>query len=270
MASPLSESAPWDHVAPRYNDTSRHFLRLFVECGLQQLDLRPQMRALDIACGPGTAALLLAPQVHEVVAADFSPQMLEFLRQNLQAEQVGNVAVLHADGQDLPLWNGEFDVAVSFFGLMFFPDRQRGFAELHRVLAPGGQAVVSSWAPLAQSSALVALFAAMANADPSRTLPPPDPTSLENPEVLAAELVAAGFVDVRVEPCRQMLEVTDVAEFWRGMVDGNAMLQWVKGRTDPALWLEREQLALAWLRQNLAVPAQVDSLAWLGFGRKAG
>ncbi len=75
---------------------------------------------------------------------------------------------------------------------------------------------------------------------------------------------------MRVEPCRRAIEVTDVAEFWRGMVDGNAMLQWVKGRTDPALWFEREQMSLAWLRDHLAVPSQVDSLAWLGFGRKGG
>lgn len=55
------------------------------------------------------------------------------------------------------------------------------------------------------------------------------------------------------------------------MVDGNAMLQLARSRTDPALWLARERISLEWLRQHLQpLPASVDSTAWLGFGRKAG
>ncbi len=44
---------------------------------------------------------------------------------------------LVANAQTQPYADETFDTAVSLFGLMFFPDRQRGFAEIHRTLKPG-------------------------------------------------------------------------------------------------------------------------------------
>ena len=94
---------------------------------------------LDVACGPGTLAFLAARRGAEVMAVDFCAGMIGELAARL-AETPAAIEARVADGMDLPLESGAFDAAFSMFGLMFFPDRARGFAELHRVLRPGGVA----------------------------------------------------------------------------------------------------------------------------------
>ena len=80
----------------------------------------------------------MAPAVRHVTSVDFSAAMLDQLRRNIAAANAANVEIVEADGQALPFPDDSFDVGVSMFGLMFFPDRGKGFAELFRVLAPGG------------------------------------------------------------------------------------------------------------------------------------
>jgi SAM-dependent methyltransferase len=50
-----------------------------------------------------------------------------------------------ADVIDLPFDDGSFDVVVSQFGVMFFPDRPKAFAEIGRVLRPGGVFIFNTW-----------------------------------------------------------------------------------------------------------------------------
>ena len=80
-----------------------------------------------------------------MTAIDFSPAMIEKLRERASAESVPIESHV-GDGQALPFADASFDRAFSMFGLMFFPDRILGLRELVRVLVPGGVAVVSSWA----------------------------------------------------------------------------------------------------------------------------
>ncbi len=52
-----------------------------------------------------------------------------------------------ADAESLPFADGEFDVALSTFGVMFAPDQQRAAAELLRVVRPGGRIGLANWTP---------------------------------------------------------------------------------------------------------------------------
>jgi ubiquinone/menaquinone biosynthesis C-methylase UbiE len=74
--------------------------------------------------------------------------MIARLRERAAREGVADIDARVADGCALPFPDASFDAGFSSFGLMFFPDRARGFGELLRVLRPGAQAVVSSWAPM--------------------------------------------------------------------------------------------------------------------------
>ena len=150
-AGPLASPDPWNLVAEGYEQTTRKFLEGFSRSGLAMLRYGGETRAIDVACGPGTTTLLLAPAVRQVTSVDFSAAMLGQLRRNIAAAKTANVEIVEADGQALPFADNSFDLGVSMFGLMFFPDRRKGFAELCRVLGPGGQALVSSWAPAEQS-----------------------------------------------------------------------------------------------------------------------
>src|SRR5690606_38246203 len=162
-----------------------------------------------------------------------------------------------------------FDLGVSMFGILFFPDRRRGFRELFRVLRPGGQVLVSSWAPIARSSAMQLLFAALRAADPNVRPPEADPTSLENPEVFERELREAGFRDVCVEEVEHTLEVHSADDFWHEMVRGSAPMALLRRKLGEAEWTRQEEIARGYLREHLTeLPARLGSTAYLAVGTR--
>jgi SAM-dependent methyltransferase len=152
------------------------------------------------------------------------------------------------------------------FGLMFFPDRPKGYAELRRVLRPGAKAVVSSWAPIADSPLLSLMFGAVRVIDSSWPAPQRDPLGLENPDVLAAELRAAGFTDVEIVPHTLTVEVSDAADVWARMVRSSAPLVLLRRRIGEAAWAEREPHAVAYIETELAKASELSTTAWLGVG----
>ena len=70
-----------------------------------------------------------------------------------------------ADAENLPFPDGEFDVALSTFGVMFAPNQPRAAAELLRVVRPGGRIGLANWTP---EGFIGELFRVMA-----RFVPPP-------------------------------------------------------------------------------------------------
>lgn len=97
---------------------------------------------LEIAAGTGVVTRLLADIARTVVATDLNAAMLQ-----VAAERVttGNVTFQPADAQHLPFDDGSFDTVVCQFGVMFVPDKARMYADLNRVLRPGGQLLFSVW-----------------------------------------------------------------------------------------------------------------------------
>ena len=95
---------------------------------------------LDVPCGGGVALRGLRPgQGVRYLAVDIAPAMLERTRAAAVRRGVSaQVETLVADVGDLPLADGEVDLAVSFTGLHCFPDPRQAVTELARVLAPGG------------------------------------------------------------------------------------------------------------------------------------
>ena len=265
---PLSAVGPWDLVSAGYAAESASIMLPFSRRAIELAQPAASARVLDCATGPGVLALELAPHVARVDAVDFSPAMLAELEQRRRALQLDNVFAEVADGQALPFADGSFDAAFSMFGLMFFPDRGRGFAELYRTLKPGGVAVVSSWAPVEQSSLMILMFGALRAADPSRSAPQANLLNLENPEVFVRELQAAGFRDVRVEPHTHSIEVREASELWDALVRGSAPLVMLKERLGPSEWQRQSALARAYLAEQLPGPRTLSTTAYLGFGRR--
>ncbi|MGX1322323.1 ubiquinone/menaquinone biosynthesis C-methylase UbiE [Bradyrhizobium sp. USDA 377] len=111
---------------------------------LRAARIAPGMQVLDIATGTGLVAEPILDAVGPtgcLIAADLSPAMAEKARERLGRSS--NVSVTVEDGQALSFPDGSFDAVVCSLGLMFFRDPQRGLAEFHRVLRPGGRAAVS-------------------------------------------------------------------------------------------------------------------------------
>lgn len=267
--NPLASPEPWSLVAEGYQETTRLFLESYSLSGLEMVSYDVDTEVVDVACGPGTTTLLLAPQVKRIACVDFAEGMLAQLNRNLTEAGITNVECHHADGQHLPFDDGRFALGVSMFGLMFFKDRRRGFRELHRVLRPGGQVLVSSWAPLALSPAMQVLFRALAAADPSRPEPQADITSLENPEVFERELRDAGFSEVKVDAVEHAMEVHSAEEFWQELVRGAAPMALLRQKLGEPEWARQEEIALDYLRGELTeLPTRLGATAYLAVGKR--
>jgi SAM-dependent methyltransferase len=267
--SPLASAEPWELVAEGYAAEAPHLMRGFSLRALALLEPSPSDRVIDVAAGPGTLSLEIAARVSQVDALDFSAHMLEQLEQQARARGIQNVRTVHGDGQALPFADREYDLGVSLFGLMFFPDRARGYSELFRVLRPAGRVLVSSWAPLEDSSLMALMFAAIRAVEPNWPPPRRDPLGLENPEVLAGELRTAGFVDVRIEPHTESITPPNASELWAGMARGSAPLVLLRRRLGEAEWERRAPEALKVLESGLeGGPRALSTTAWLGLGTK--
>ena len=104
--------------------------------------LEPGERVLDVGCGAGTDSLVAAQMVGpagSVVGIDITPEML--VKAEAAAAEMGatNVEFVEADAEQLPFGDGEFDVVISNGVIDLIPDKDAVFAELFRVLEPGGR-----------------------------------------------------------------------------------------------------------------------------------
>jgi len=266
--SPMSTPEPWQLVAEGYAAEASLVMARFSRRAAELLSPPPSARVLDVAAGPGTLAIHLAPAVRELVALDFSERMVAELQRAAGAAGLDNLRAIVADGQHLPFEAGEFDAGFSIFGLMFFPDRARGFAELARVLKPGAGAVVSAWAPVADSSLMRAMFGALAAADPTFVMPARDAAGLENPDVLAAEMRGGGFERVRIEPLTVTIRPRDAEDLWQRMARSSAPLVLLRNRLGEAEWRRREPIVRDFLELALAREPELSTTAWLAVGYK--
>lgn len=120
-------------------------------------------KVLDVACGTGNVALVLARRHCEVTGIDLVPALVEKARRRSAADGT-EIRLLEGDAQALPFADASFDAVFSVFGVMFAPDQKRAAAELARVCRPGGTVALASWIA---DGAIAAFFGAVV-----RNLPP--------------------------------------------------------------------------------------------------
>ena len=108
--------------------------------------IRAGDKVLDVGCGTGVLAreaYRRVGQEGQVVGLDLNEGMLA-----VAARAEPNVEWRRGDAASLPFEDASFDVVVSQFALMYFPDRVASLREMWRTLAPGGRLAVAAWAPI--------------------------------------------------------------------------------------------------------------------------
>src|SRR5690348_15445574 len=99
-------------------------------------------RVLDLGSGAGTDSLVAAQMVGadgSVTGIDMTPQMLAKARAAAAEMGATNVTFIEAEAEELPFSEASFDVVISNGVIDLIPDKDVVFAELLRVLTPGGR-----------------------------------------------------------------------------------------------------------------------------------
>ena len=127
----------WDRIAPRYarmpiRNADDYQATLEKTRGY----LRPEDTGLEIGCGTGGTARLLAPHVQQMTATDIAPKMIEIAEQRAADQGSENITHLACDLEGAP--DGPFDVVLAHNLVHLLPDPVQGLRQIHARLKPGG------------------------------------------------------------------------------------------------------------------------------------
>lgn len=134
----------FDQVSTHYDRTNTVMSvgndQLWRVATTRAVDPHPGDRILDLAAGTGTSSASLAKSGATVIAADFSPGMIEVGRKKFG--RVRNLQFVEADATNLPFADDEFDATTISFGLRNVVEPKKAIAEMFRVTKPGGRIVI--------------------------------------------------------------------------------------------------------------------------------
>jgi ubiquinone/menaquinone biosynthesis C-methylase UbiE len=201
-----------------------------------------------------------------VSAIDFASNMIDALRVRAERAGITTIDSQQGDGMALPFADASFQVGFSMFGLMFFPDRGRGFRELRRVVEPGGRVVVASWQPFEREPLIAELFAVLGELMPGLPFGK-GKAPLGEPEEMRDEMLEAGFERVTVHEFAHSTISENVGEWWNSMRRSLAPLVLLENKLGKAAIDELERGVVPRLERMFGTgPQEVVMRANAGFG----
>jgi ubiquinone/menaquinone biosynthesis C-methylase UbiE len=188
-------------------------------------------RVLEIAAGTGIVTRRLRdvlPANVRLTATDLNPPMLEIARTKFRPGE--QVEFQPADATALPFANSSFDAVVCQFGVMFFPDKDKSYREVYRVLAPGGHYLFNIWDSHRHNP-----FGRIAH-EVTGSFFSADPPQFQSVsfsyrfEPIKESMIDAGFTDISAVVVRLEKEVPDPEILARGLVYGSPIIDQVRQR----------------------------------------
>lgn len=141
----------WDRLAQDFDNRAGHGIRTKEEEEAWRNLLTStigtnRLKILDVGCGTGVIALLLAKMGHDVTGVDISERMLERAREKSKGIEIP-VKFDLGDAEDLPFHDEIFDVVVNRHLLWTMLNPEKAVSEWKRVLKPEGKMIIidSSW-----------------------------------------------------------------------------------------------------------------------------
>nr|WP_047167264.1 class I SAM-dependent methyltransferase [Sphingomonas sp. Y57] len=203
------QQALWNGVAGRaWVDEQMLLDRLFAPFAALLADAAREVRGgrvLDVGCGTGATTLAIAEALGpggECVGADISRPMIESA--HVRAGRAGVPArFIHADVESHDFAPASFDLVTSRFGVMFFGDPVRAFANLRGAVREGGGLVLLAWRGRSENGFMTAAESAAAPLlapQPPRDPGAPGQFAFADPDRVRAILAAAGWAGVEIDP----------------------------------------------------------------------
>ena len=194
--------------------------------------LGPQS-VLELAAGSGVLTVELArvlPATTTITATDLNQPMIDHAKIKPGVERVH---WQQADAMKLPFQEASFDVVVSQFGVMFFPDKAESFREVRRVLKPGGKYVFVVWddwrlAPDAPLAIAVDVVGRLLPCDPAMLINPP----YFDERTIRSDLQAANLKNVEIERVALPSMAASARDAAYAVVSAS-LIRVVIGQTDP-------------------------------------
>lgn len=160
---------------------------------------------LDVGCGTGATALAIARRLGARGACagiDLSEPMIAVARTRAEQEQA-KVSFFAADAQTHTFERADFDLIVSRFGVMFFEDPVRAFANLRRAARADARLAFIAWRSAAENPFMTTAERAAApllSDLPARQPGGPGQFAFADPDRVRAVLAESGWSDIDVQP----------------------------------------------------------------------
>jgi enediyne biosynthesis protein CalE5 len=236
-------------------------------------EVRSGSSILDVGCGYGqptlTAARAAGPE-GRVVATDPAPEMLAYGRERAAEGGLDNVEFIEANAASLDFSEGDFDAALSRWGIIFEPEAEAAAGRIRECMKPGAKMAISSWGSPDQVP-MVAM--PMMTAFKLLEVPPPPPGTpgpLSRPthEAISSLLEGGGFRDLRVEEVDVAMTWDSAEEFTTFVEDIVAPLTALLASHPPdrqeAVWAAITEGAAEYAGQDGAIT--MNNLALLAVG----
>ena len=213
----------WDKAAKFYDDSWKSQLKPAQDKLLEMAELQPGEEVLETSCGTGLVTLRAARQVAnggKVVATDLSEKMINEAKKLAKENSVSNIKFRRMDAEQLDFEENQFDAAICSLGLMYFPFPAEALKEMHRVLKPGGRAVVAIWGER-KNCGWAELFPIVDRRVASDVCPMFFQQGTG--DTIRHSLQSAGFEEIRVERMKVTLSYPDDKTALMAAFDGGAV-----------------------------------------------
>jgi ubiquinone/menaquinone biosynthesis C-methylase UbiE len=202
----------WGPRAGDYAELQEGQFRPLYESVLGRSEIAAAEAGLDVGCGPGLAAQVLAQKIANVSGIDATEAFIATARQRLPNRdfRVGEM-------EALPYSDGSFEVVTGFNAFQYAASPRNALAEARRVLRPGGTIVIATWGPPQDCEAaghLKALGGLMPPPPPGA----PGPFALSDEAKLEELAGEAGFTPVAVVDVACPWTYPDLETALRGML----------------------------------------------------
>ena len=198
-AQPDQQSERWDDHVLLYESVFEDFSLQFAEIAIRALDLRAGQSVLDVGAGSGGVALTLARRGYRVSAIDASSGMVARINERVEASGLSIDARI-MDGEALSFADAQFDAALSVFGVILFPNAERGLQEIRRVVRSGGHVAVVTWTEPENYQLASELRAAVLMVKPDQPMAAsPAQLRYREHDDFAALFRSAGFDDPKID-----------------------------------------------------------------------